>query len=81
MNSPPMLGLDAHTPSTPVAHTVERPSGILGMALTPEAIEARQAQERFEEQLIQRGGLHSLAVSDPERFNELFPNVTIFTRS
>jgi hypothetical protein len=79
--SPPVLGLDTYTPQTPTAHTVEQPSGLLGMAFTPEAIEARRAQERFEEQLIQRGGLKSFAVSDPERFNELFPNVVIFTRS
>jgi hypothetical protein len=49
--------------------------GILGRAFTPEAIAERHAQERWEQQLIQRGGLKSLAVSDPERFAELFPNV------
>jgi hypothetical protein len=57
------------------------PCGILSLAFTPEAIAERAAQARFEQELIQRGGLHSLAVTDPERFNELFPNVTIFPRS
>ena len=41
--SPPVLGLDTYTPQTPAAHTVEQPSGLLGMAFTPEAIEARAA--------------------------------------
>jgi hypothetical protein len=75
--SPPTLGLDAYCPPPASPHTVERPTGILGMAMTPAAIEARAAEARFEQQLIQRGGLKSLAVSDPERFNELFPNVTV----
>ena len=75
--SPPVLGLDTYTPQTPAAHTVERPSGLLGMAFTPEAIEAR---EQFEAQLIERGGLKELAIVDPEAFAELFPNVVFFSK-
>jgi hypothetical protein len=49
--------------------------GILGRAFTAEAIEARRAKEEWERQLMQRGGIAALAVADPERFAELYPNI------
>ena len=58
--SPPVLGLDTYTPQTPAAHTVERPSGLLGMAFTPEAIEARAAEARLEKQMYSMGGLKGI---------------------
>jgi hypothetical protein len=76
--SPPVLGLDTYTPQTLVAHTVEQPGGLLGMAFTPETIEARSAQEQWERQLFERGGLKQLSIADPEAFAELFPNVVFF---
>jgi hypothetical protein len=55
-----------------------QPCGILGMAMTPEAIAERHAREQWEAQLIARGGLTQLSVADPEAFAELFPNVVFF---
>jgi hypothetical protein len=55
--------------------------GILGLAMTPEAIAERQARERWEQQLLDRGGLRALATADPEAYAELFPNVVFFRRS
>ena len=77
--SPPVLGLDAYTPQTPAAHTVERPSGLLGMAFTPEAIEARAAEARLEKQMYSIGGLKEFALCDPEAFEAAFPNVRFFS--
>lgn len=51
------------------------PCGILGPAFTPEAIAERRAQEEWEKQLIKRGGIAALAVADPEKFAELYPNI------
>jgi hypothetical protein len=52
--------------------------GILGLAMTPEAVAERRAREQWEAQLIERGGLKQLSVADPEAFAELFPNVVFF---
>ena len=56
-------------------------SGILGPAMTHEAIAERHARERWEQQLLDRGGLRALAMADPEAYAELFPNVVFFRRS
>ena len=80
MNERPILGFDTYRPQAAAAvHTVEQPCGILGMALTPSAIEARRAEEECHRRLMQEVGLKALATSDPEQFEELFPNV-IFMR-
>ena len=73
--SPPVLGLDTYTPQTPAVHTVERPTGLLGMAFTPEAIEARQAEARLEQQMYDMGGLREFALCDPAAFHAAFPNI------
>ena len=74
--SQPVLGLDTYTPQTPAAHTVERPSGLLGMAFTPEAIEARAAEARLEKQMYSMGGLKEFALCDPDAFHQAFPNLS-----
>lgn len=53
--------------------------GILGLAMTPEAIEARAAQERLEKQMYSIGGLKEFALCDPEAFEAAFPNVRFFS--
>jgi hypothetical protein len=68
--SPPVLGFDTYTPSTPAVHTVERPGGILGMAFA-----TRRAEEEFAQRLMQEGGLRHFALSDPDAFAELYPNI------
>lgn len=53
--------------------------GILGLAMTPEAIAARQAEElRLETQMYDMGGLREFALCDPEAFEAAFPNISFF---
>lgn len=50
--------------------------GILGLAMTPEAIAERQAEElRLEKQMYSMGGLREFALSDPAAFHQAFPNL------
>lgn len=51
--------------------------GILGLAMRPEAIAERQAEElRLETQMYDMGGLREFALCDPEAFHQAFPNLS-----
>ena len=49
--------------------------GILGLAMTPEAVAERKAEERLEQQMYDIGGLREFALCDPAAFHAAFPNI------